>query len=144
MLQSQTRGSLSILARWALSCHRWKSLPPERTYGHQLGLHQETWICCFTTILCPCRRTVSYISRRSSQIIILAGKVKLHFDHAVPLHVFIDCLVLLQNLQKWVQSDFWPDLHNIIHFNVIFPLLQEIHQWPERLQLVKVKSHAGC
>ena len=32
---------------------------------------------------------------------------------------------------------------DIIHFDVIFPLLQELHQWNALLKLVKVKSHAG-
>ena len=78
----------------------------------------------------------------------LLRKVKLHFDPAVPLIAFKGCLVqkwlLLQILQKWGWSDFWPDPRDIIHFDVIFPLLQELHQWSERLKLVKVKSHDGC
>ena len=47
-------------------------------------------------------------------------------------------------MQKWGRSDFWPDPRDIIHFDVIFPLLQELHQWNALLKLVKVKSHAGC
>ena len=60
----------------------------------------------------------------------------------------MDCLVLLQilqsKLQKWGQSDFWPDSRDLIHFDVVFPLLQEIRQWTKPLRPVKVKSHTGC
>ena len=77
-------------------------------------------------------------------LLYLLRRVKSHFEQAIPLLVFIDCLVLLQILQKWGRSDFWPDPRDIIHFDVIFPLLQELHQWTALLKLVKVKSHAGC
>ena len=65
------------------------------------------------------------------ELLNLLRRVKSHFDHAVLLLVFIDCLVLLQILQKSGRSDFWPDPRNGIHFDVIFPLLQEIHQWTD-------------
>ena len=74
----------------------------------------------------------------------LLRRVELHFERAISLLVFTDCLVLLQILQKWGRSDFWPDPHDIIHFDVIFPLLQELFKWNALLKLVKVKSHAGC
>jgi ribonuclease HI len=47
-------------------------------------------------------------------------------------------------LKKWGQSDFWPDPRKVIHLDVIFPLLQELHEWTQQLTLVKVKSHSGC
>ena len=34
-------------------------------------------------------------------LLYLLRKVKVHFDRVLPLLVFIDCLVLLQILQKW-------------------------------------------
>ena len=46
----------------------------------------------------------------------------MHFDdHAVPLLVFMDCLVLPQTLQIWGRSDFWPDPRDIIHFDIPSP-----------------------
>ena len=60
-------------------------------------------------------------------LLYLLCRVKAQFELAMPLLVCIDFLVLLQILQKWGQSDFWPDPHDIIHFDVIFPLLQELH-----------------
>jgi hypothetical protein len=32
----------------------------------------------------------------------------------------------------------------VIHLDVIFPLLQELHEWTQQLTLVKVKSHSDC
>ena len=69
--------------------------------------------------------------------------MKFHFQHEVPLLVFVDCLVLLLLLQKLGQSEFWRT-RDFLHFNVLFPLIRELCQWTEQLTLVKVKSHFGC
>ena len=37
-----------------------------------------------------------------------------------------------------------PSPKEVVHFAVIYPLLQELHQWLGRVTLVKVKSHTGC
>jgi ribonuclease HI len=58
--------------------------------------------------------------------------------------VFIDCLGLLQILSKWGRVDFWPGPKDIIHFDVLLPLLKVLREWTAELVLVKVKSHAGC
>jgi ribonuclease HI len=73
----------------------------------------------------------------------LLCKAKVRFCGAVPLLIFIDCLALLMIIKKWERSDFWSDLREVIHFDVIFPLLQEL-QWIQLRTLVKVKSHPGC
>ena len=77
-------------------------------------------------------------------LLLLLRKAKIRFSGAVPLLIFIDCLALLLILKKWGRSDFWPDPREVIHFDVIFPLLQELRQWTQQLTLVKVKSHSGC
>ena len=87
---------------------------------------------------------MSAMMSQADKYLVNSGRVKLHFERMIHLLVFIECLVLLQILQKWGRSDFWPDSRNIIHFDVIFPLIQEIRQWTEPLKLVKVISHAGC
>ena len=46
-------------------------------------------------------------------------------------------MALLMILSKWGQSDFWHDPGDVVHFDVIFPLIK-------KLTLIKVKSHAGC
>ena len=61
-----------------------------------------------------------------------------------PLLVFIDCLVLLVILQRWGQASFHPQPSDVVHFDIIFPLLDELRRWLGPLRLVKVKSHTGC
>jgi hypothetical protein len=57
----------------------------------------------------------------------LLQKAKLHLRGAVPLLIFINCPALLMILKKWRQSDFcqWPDPCEGVHFDIIFPQLQE-------------------
>ena len=58
--------------------------------------------------------------------------------------VFVDCLGLLQLLANWGRADFWPGPKDIIHFDVLLPLLRVLREWTTELVFVKVKSHAGC
>ena len=60
------------------------------------------------------------------------------------LTVFIDCLGLLQLLSRWGRADFWPGPQDIIHFDVLLPLLRLLRSWLTDVTLVKVKSHSGC
>jgi len=60
------------------------------------------------------------------------------------LTVFIDCLGLLLLLSRWGRADFWPGLQDIIHFDVLLPLLRLLRSWTAAVVLVKVKSHSGC
>ena len=60
------------------------------------------------------------------------------------LTVFIDCLGLLQLLSRWGRADFWPGPQDIIHFDVLLPLLRLLRSWIAEVILVKIKSHSGC
>ncbi len=37
-----------------------------------------------------------------------------------------------------------PSATDVVHFDVIFPLLDELRRWSGPILLVKVKSHTGC
>ena len=37
--------------------------------------------------------------------------------------LFTNCLVLLLILSKWRHSEFWPDPCDVMHFDVIFPMI---------------------
>ena len=50
-------------------------------------------------------------------------------NQQAPLLVFMDSLVLLDILQKWGKKHFNPLPSDIIHFDVIFPLLRTLRQW---------------
>ena len=63
---------------------------------------------------------------------------------STPLLVFVDCLVLLDILQRWGQASFHPHPTDVVHFDIIFSLLDELRRWLGPLRLMKVKSHTGC
>jgi hypothetical protein len=69
--------------------------------------------------------------------------IDLHSRLLTPLLVFADSLELLRILQRWVRARFHPHPTDIEHFDVIFPLLEELRLWNGPLLLVKVKSHTG-
>ena len=52
--------------------------------------------------------------------------------------------MLLDILQRWGQVSFHPHPADVVHFDVIFPLLDELRQRTGPVRLVKVKSHTGC
>ena len=58
--------------------------------------------------------------------------------------MFTDCLVLLLILSNWGHSYFWPDPGDVVHFDMIFPLIQKLRGWSKKIIFIKVKSHAGC
>jgi len=60
-----------------------------------------------------------------------------------PLLVFTDCLVILLILQRWGSSDFWPEPDQILHFDILFPVLKWLRSRSGRTHLFKVKSHSG-
>jgi hypothetical protein len=61
-----------------------------------------------------------------------------------PLLIFVDCLVILDNLRKWGRSEFHPDPKEIKHFTVIYQLTEELRQWTGNITQFKVESHTGC
>ena len=113
-------------------------------YRHQLCPRRKPGSAVSLQCSAPVGRPLATLRAEAVGLLYLLRRVNSHFEPAIPLLVFTDCLVLFQILQKWGRSDFWPDPHDIIHFDVIFPLIQELHQWTALLKLVKVKSHAGC
>jgi hypothetical protein len=60
--------------------------------------------------------------------------------HPAPLLVFVDSLVMLKILHYWGKADN-PDPNDVVHFDVILPLLEALRQWPHPVRLMKVKSH---
>ncbi len=61
-----------------------------------------------------------------------------------PLRIFVDCLALLDILNKWGRQDFHLNPKDVIHFDIIIPLLTVLRQWPGQITLIKIKSHSGC
>ena len=70
--------------------------------------------------------------------------VAANYDSRIPLLIFVDCLVLLDILRKWGRHDFHPNPKDVVHFDIISPLLTKLCKWPGKVTLVKIKSHTGC
>jgi ribonuclease HI len=70
--------------------------------------------------------------------------VRHRYSNCVHLQIFVDCLVVLDIIRKWGRSDFHPSPKEVVHFAVIYPLLQELRRWIGKVTLVKIKSHTGC
>jgi ribonuclease HI len=77
-------------------------------------------------------------------LLCLLQQIREKMDVPGRLTVFIDCLCLLQFLSKWGRANYWPGPKDIIHFDVLLPLLKTLRAWPREVVLLKVKSHSGC
>ena len=64
--------------------------------------------------------------------------------HHIHLLVIVDRLVVLKILCKWGKHDCHPCPREIVHFDVVCPLLTELQQWTDTIILMKVKSHTWC
>ncbi len=51
------------------------------------------------------------------------------YSNRVHLLVFVVCLVVLDIIRKWGSNNFHPTPKEVVHFAVIYPLLQELRQW---------------
>ena len=77
-------------------------------------------------------------------LLCLLEKARISLNSLTRLTVFIDSLCLLDILLQWGKTNFWPEPADIIHFDVLLPLLKALRQWSTELVLVKVKGHTGC
>jgi hypothetical protein len=81
----------------------------------------------------------------AASLLQLLRDVRKRYSNQVHLLIFVDCLVVLDIIRKWGRNDLHPSPKEVVHFAVIYPLLQELCQWLGRVPvtLVKVKSHTG-
>ncbi len=77
----------------------------------------------------------------AASLLQLLKDVRTRDGHHVHLLIIVDCLVILDILQKWGRSDFHPGPKEIIQFSVVRPLIEELRQWTGNITLLKVKSH---
>jgi ribonuclease HI len=61
-----------------------------------------------------------------------------------PLLVMTDSLALLLILRSWGSVHFIPAPDQIVHFDIIVPLLLQLRNRASQVCLLKVKSHSGC
>jgi ribonuclease HI len=108
--------------------------------GFALGIQKEPLMTYSVSVGGP----LAPLRAEAASLFQLLRRVRERFPSHVNLLVFIDCLVLLDILLKWGRSDFQPQPRDIVHFDVLVPLLSELRSWPGTVVLMKVKSHAGC
>jgi hypothetical protein len=87
---------------------------------------------------------IAPLRAEAASLLQLLRRVRERFPDHADLLVFIDCLVPLDIFLKWGRSDFQPQPRDVVHFDILVPLLTELRSWPGTALLVKVKSHAGC
>jgi ribonuclease HI len=84
------------------------------------------------------------VRAEAASLLQLLRDVSTKYGRSVRLLIFIDCQVLLDILRKWGTHNFHPRPREVVHFDVIYPLLLELRQWLGDLVLMKIKSHTGC
>jgi len=92
----------------------------------------------------PVGGPLASILPEAASLLQILRDVAANYDSRTPLLIFVDCLVLLDILRKWGRHDFHPSPKDVVHFDIISPLLAELRQWPGQITLVKIKSHTGC
>ena len=61
-------------------------------------------------------------------LLCLLLRLREHMEAPAQLTKFIDCLCLLQCLSKWERANYWPGQKEIIHFDVLLPLLKILRE----------------
>ena len=92
----------------------------------------------------PVGGPIASLRAEAVALVCLLEQIRNMLSDIVRLIVFTDSLGLLNILSRWGRSDFWPGPKDVVHFDVIFPLLHKLREWPSELVLVKVKGHTGC
>jgi hypothetical protein len=85
----------------------------------------------------PVGGPLASIRPEAASLLQILRDVAANYDSRTPLLIFVDCLVLLDILNKWGRQDFHPNPKDVVHFDIITPLLTELRQWPGQITLVK-------
>ena len=108
--------------------------------GYAIGAHPVP-IRVFSA---PVGGPLASIRPEAASLLQILRDLAANYDSRIPLLIFVGCLVLLDILRKWGRHDFHPNPKDVVHFDIISPLLTELSQWPGKKTLVKIKCHTGC
>ena len=86
----------------------------------------------------------SLVDGPQASLLQLLRDAAIKYGRSVRLSTYIDCQVLFDILREWGTHNFHPRLKEVVHFDVIYPLLLELRQWLDDLVIMKIKSHTGC
>ena len=90
--------------------------------GFALGRQKEPLMTYYASVGGP----LAHLQAEAASLCKLLSRARERFPGCTDLLVFIDCLVLLDILLKWGRSDFQPQPREIVHFDVLVPLLAEL------------------
>jgi hypothetical protein len=68
------------------------------------------------------------VRAEAASLLQLLRDMAVQYGLSVRLLIFIDCLVLLDILRKWGKHNFHSLPKEVVHFDVIYPLLLELRQ----------------
>ena len=71
----------------------------------------------------PVGGPLASIRPEAASLLQILRDVAANYDSRIPLLIFVDCLVLLDILRKWGRHDFHPNPKDVVHFDIISPLL---------------------
>jgi hypothetical protein len=108
--------------------------------GFVLGVVPQPTISFFARVGGP----LASARAEAASLLQLLRDVRQRYSSCVHLLIFVECVVILDIIRKWGRSDFHRSPREIVHFAVIYPLLQELRKWVGKVTLVQVKSHTGC
>ena len=92
----------------------------------------------------PVGGPLASIRPEAASLLQILRDIAANYDSRTSLLIAVDFLVLLDILRKWGRHDFHPNPKDVVHFDIIPPLLTELCKWPGKITLVKIKSHTGC
>jgi hypothetical protein len=93
--------------------------------GYVLGADSLPIISFFARVGGP----LASARAEAASLLQLLLDVRQRYSNSVHLLILVDCLVVLDSI-IWGRSDFHPSPKEVVHFAVIYPLLQELRQWP--------------
>ncbi len=93
--------------------------------GYVLGAEPQSIISYFARVGGPLASTRA----EAASLLQLLRDARHRYSNRVHLLIFVDCLVVLDIIRKSGRSDFHPSPNEVVHFAVIYPLLQELRRW---------------
>ena len=81
----------------------------------------------------PVGAPLASIRPEAASLLQILCDVAANYDSRIPLLIFVDCQVLLDILHKWGRHDCHPNPKDVVHFDIISPLLTELCKWPGKI-----------
>ncbi len=108
----------------------------ERTECMSAGYAVGDYVAPLTTLSLLVGGPLASVCAEAASLLQLLLDMAGKYGRSMRLLIFINCLVLLDNLCMWGTHNFHPLPKEVVHFDVISPLLHELRQWSGDLVLM--------